>query len=147
MTLIVFFVFVTSFVAYRVGAFNGEENTQLTNKNESNIQQDTILDADTPTVQHVDSPKPFPAMMSTSKSTVIYDDKIRMNSQNSKVYLQDTSRKKKISKADSSKKVMKRTQIMGSSKAAFIYEPDQDTSKKNAKEKNKNFCSWISIIC
>lgn len=125
-TISVFTILIVCFVCYRVGAFDNFSFASASAENyydASNAQ----MAVDTPIVAK-DSIVVEREIMSSSKSMVMPKPK-------------KTDTVKKVAPVNNApppadttkKKPLKKSNIMGSSKSAYIYEPEPDTSKKPKK--------------
>lgn len=80
LTLLSFTILLTSFIAFKEGTFDKYFNHKSDSPQTLNREQainSGVMPVDTPTVKKVDTIKVNPAMLSTSKSLILLDQKIK----------------------------------------------------------------------
>ena len=136
LTLLSFIILMSSFVAYRTGAF--EEFIQSDNDNAMQENQKRSLikttHIDSPIVNIVDTPRTKPTMMPTSKSIILIDDKFKIKPISQEI--ERGNSEQKIVLDSSTIKLKDEINIMGSSKSLIMFRPKFviDTTKKKPKK-------------
>ena len=80
LTLFSFIILLTSFIAFKAGTFDKyfkHESERPQTLNSEQAINSGVIPVDTPTVKKVDTIKVNPTMMSTSKSLILLDQKIK----------------------------------------------------------------------
>jgi hypothetical protein len=129
LTLSIFILLLSGFVAYKSGVFDRSANSQVEIKNvvQTNITQTIPVNIDTPT-KLIDTPKINPRLLSSSKSMIIVDKSLIKYSLLEQIKIEDSISKalysNKIDTAEIKKSL--RFNYMGTSKSGIIFTPEPD---------------------
>ena len=130
LTLSIFILLLSGFVAYKSGVFDRSANSEFEVKNvvQTNITQNIPVNIDTPT-KLIDTPKINPRLLSSSKSMIIVDKNIIPYSLIEKIRIEDSISKALYNNKIDTVEIKKSAKFnyMGTSKSGIIFTPKSDT--------------------